>query len=155
MRKVLHFDSAHEMYECDAAVIACFDNRFELAGRKLLRTLEINYYDPVRIAGGAKALASPADGRERDLVLDQIRLSIRLHKTHTVLLMVHSDCGAYGGLAAFKHDRDVEREHHSRELRKAAACLVENIPGLSTRCFFVDFEGVWEVDATEPERLSA
>jgi carbonic anhydrase len=41
---------------------------------------------------------SQARGRS-EFVLEQIRKSIRLHGTRRVILMVHSDCGAYGGLA--------------------------------------------------------
>lgn len=55
----------------------------------------------IRVAGGAKCLATPDPESERDFVLEQIPKSIRLHGTDRVVLMVHSDCGAYGGLAAF------------------------------------------------------
>ena len=55
--------------------------------------------DPIKIAGGAKVLASPEREADREFVLDQIRKSMRLHGTRRVILMVHSDCGAYGGLA--------------------------------------------------------
>jgi hypothetical protein len=61
------------------------------------------------------------------------------------MLMVHSDCGAYGGLEAFKSAED-EALHHRAELRKASASLKNAIPGLMVRAFFVDFEGVWEVN---------
>jgi hypothetical protein len=29
MKKAFHFDAPRERYHCDAAVIWCFDNRFE------------------------------------------------------------------------------------------------------------------------------
>ena len=37
MRKVFHFDAPREKYYCDAAVVWCFDNRFELGFRKFLK----------------------------------------------------------------------------------------------------------------------
>jgi carbonic anhydrase len=146
MRKVLHFDSPREHYHCDAAVVWCYDHRFELAFRKLLKRIGVVRPDSIRIAGGAKCLATPGNDSEREFVLDQIRKSKRLHGTDRVVLMVHSDCGAYGGLAAFKGDTQAEARHHADELRRAAECLRQALPELSVVCYFVDFEGVWIAD---------
>jgi carbonic anhydrase len=146
VRKIFHFDSPRERYKCDAAVVWCFDNRFELLLQKIVKRLGLRYYDPIRIAGGTKYLASPEQEFERQFVLEQIRLSIRLHETKTVILMLHSDCGAYGGLAAFENDPQRESENHRQEMHRAAQYLTEQIPGLNVRAFFVDFEGVWEAD---------
>ncbi len=64
--------------------------------------------------------------------------------------MVHSDCGAYGGLAGgFAGDARVEAQHHEEELRRAAECLRQAISGVEVQAYFVDFEGVWEVELTQ------
>jgi carbonic anhydrase len=102
--------------------------------------------DPIKIAGGAKCLASPELETEREFVLEQIRKSIHLHGTRRVILMLHSDCGAYGGLDAFRGDAAAERAHHHEELRRAAENLARAIPGVEVTAYFVDFEGVWEAD---------
>jgi hypothetical protein len=60
--------------------------------------------------------------------------------------MVHSDCGAYGGLAAFQGDASAEAEHHGNELRRAAAVLRSAIPEVEVEGYFVDFEGVWNAE---------
>jgi len=152
MQKVFHFDSPRERYKCDAAVVWCFDNRFELLLRKLVKRLELGYYDPIRIAGGTKYLAShssldsPNAERDRQFVLEQIRISMRLHETKTVILMLHSDCGAYGGLAAFDGDTEREAQNHRDELQRATSYLLSQIPELTVKPYFVDFEGVWEID---------
>jgi hypothetical protein len=152
MQKLFHFDSPRERYKCDAAVVWCFDNRFELLLRKLVKRLGLNYYDPIRIAGGTKYLASPPSPdspnaeRDREFVLEQIRISMRLHETKTVILMLHSDCGAYGGLAAFEGNAEKEAENHRAELQRAASYLLSQIPELTVKPYFVDFEGVWEID---------
>jgi carbonic anhydrase len=148
MRKVFHFDSPRERYKCEAAVVWCFDNRFELVLRKLLKRLGVGYFDPIRIAGGTKYLASAQseDEANRKFVLDQIRISMRLHETKTVILMLHSDCGAYGGLTAFDGDADKEAQNHRAELQRAASYLLSQIPELTVKPYFVDFEGVWEID---------
>lgn len=147
MKKVFHFDAPRERYQCDAAIVWCFDNRFDLGFRKFLKRIGIVNSDPIKIAGGAKGLAAPARDVEREFVIEQIRTSMRLHGTTRVILMLHSDCGAYGGLAGgFQGDARAEADHHKVELRRAAANLVQAIPGLDVQAYFVDFEGVWEAD---------
>ena len=145
MKKVFHFDAPREKYHCDAAILWCFDNRFELGFRKFLKRIGVVNSDPIKVAGGAKCLASPEHESDREFVLDQIRKSIRLHGTTRVILMVHSDCGAYGGLAgAFGGDTQAEATHHEGELRRAAASLLRAIPGIEVQGYFVDFEGIWD-----------
>jgi hypothetical protein len=147
MQKVFHFPSPRGKYVSDAAIIWCFDNRFQLAFSKFLKRTGIMNSDPIKIAGGAKPLASPDSPTEREFVLDQIRKSIRLHQTRLVILMLHSDCGAYGGLEAFGGDPQREAMAQEQELRRAADCLRREIPGVEVRSYFVDFDGVWEVEA--------
>src|ERR1041385_900301 len=123
MKKLFHFDSPRERYQCDAAIVWCFDNRFEPAFRKFLKRIGVMFTDPIKVAGGAQCLASPANETDRQFVLEQIRTSMRLHGTRRVILMVHSDCGAYGGLESFGGDVQAERLHHRDELRRAAEAL--------------------------------
>jgi carbonic anhydrase len=147
MNKVFHFDAPREKYHCDAAIIWCFDNRFELGFRKFLKRIGVENSDPIKIAGGAKCLASPELETERQFVLEQIRKSMLLHGTRRVILMLHSDCGAYGGLdGGFGGDAAMERELLHEELRRAAENLARAIPGVEVAAYFVDFEGVWEAE---------
>lgn len=147
MNKVFHFAAPREKYHCDAAIVWCFDNRFELGFRKFLKRIGVANSDPIKVAGGAKCLASPDQESEREFVVGQIRKSMRLHGTRRVILMLHSDCGAYGGLAAgFGDDAAAERAHHREELSRAADYLERAVPGLEIESYFVDFEGVWAVE---------
>jgi carbonic anhydrase len=159
MRKVFHFDSPRDKYHCDAAIVWCFDNRFENAFSKFLKRNGIIYADPIKIAGGAKSLASPELQSDREFILEQIRKSIRLHSTRQVILMVHSDCGAYGGLdGAFGGDPKAEAAFLQKELEKAAKVVQGAIPGIAVAGYFVDFEGVWDASVTAegaPAYLSA
>ena len=150
MKKVFHFDAPREKYHCDAAILWCFDNRFELGFRKFLKRIGVVNSDPIKIAGGAKVMASPERETDREFVLDQIRKSMRLHGTRRVILMVHSDCGAYGGLAGgFGGDASAEAAHHERELHRAATSLRGAISGLEVQGYFVDFQGIWDVETDE------
>jgi carbonic anhydrase len=98
-------------------------------------------------------MASPELERDREFVLEQIRKSMRLHGTRRVILMVHSDCGAYGGLAdGFHGDAQAEALHHQQELRQAAANLSKAVPGIEIQGYFVDFEGIWDAEVAAGSR---
>ncbi len=146
MQKVFHFDSARENYVSDAAIVWCFDNRFTLVLDKFLKRLRIEQCDRIRLAGGAKCLTAPAGDPDREFVLKQIGISMALHQTRRIVLTLHSDCGAYGGLAAFGGDPRVEALRQAEELRKGAANLRAIHPELAVEAYFIDFDGVWAVD---------
>jgi carbonic anhydrase len=145
MTKVFHFDVPRDKYYAEAAIVWCFDHRFHAGFSKFLKRRGISNNDIIKIAGGAQSLASPARETDREFVLDQIRASIRLHGTKLIILMVHSDCGGYGGLAAFHGDAGAEARHHEKELQRASAYLKSAIPAIDVESYFVDFEGVWAV----------
>ncbi|MGB9121364.1 MAG: carbonic anhydrase [Candidatus Angelobacter sp.] len=155
IRKVFHFESPRARYKADAAIVWCFDHRFDVVLHKLTKRIGVEFFDPILVAGGAKCLAGNELERDRQFVLEQVRKSIQLHGTHTVLLMLHSDCGAYGGLAAFDNDTAREAENHRQDLHRAVDFLQAEIPELTIRGFFVDFEGVWEADYSKDSALSA
>jgi hypothetical protein len=146
VKKVFHFDSTTDLYRADACVVSCFDARFELVTRKFLKKRGVWWADPLKIAGGAKVFASPAEESERSFALGQVRTSMRLHGTNRVMLMVHSDCGAYGGLQAFNANEEQEAENHAGELRRAAEFLKSSIPEIEVECYFLKFTGVWALD---------
>lgn len=143
MHKVFHFDSLPDHYTADAAVLCCFDGRVRQTVSEFLKQQGILHPDMIVVAGGAKTLASPGSDFERDFILEQIQLSIQLHHTRRVLVMTHSDCGAYGGLAVFKGDRERESEHHKAELQRAAKLIKDKFSDVAVQCFFVTFEGVF------------
>jgi carbonic anhydrase len=155
MRKVLHIAAPRANYQCDAATISCFDSRFQKSFERHFEKLGIRLADPIKVAGGAKALCSPNDEAEREFMLSQIRTSVRLHQTRLVILTLHSDCGAYGGLAgAFGGDPRLEAQRQEEELRCAAKNLQAAIPGIEVQAYFADFEGIWEVELPEEHVLS-
>ncbi len=154
MEKAFHFqfDSVIGFYRSDAVAVYCFDDRFTLMVQKFLKRLKLERVDTIRVAGGARALASPDGEPEKNFLLDQLRLSRKLHDVGRVILIAHSDCGACGGLARFNHDPAVEAEHHRAELARAAACVRSAIPEVDIACYFADFTGVWRVETARSAR---
>jgi hypothetical protein len=61
--------------------------------------------------------------------------------------MVHSDCGAYGGLdGTFGGDVKAEAAHHERELKRAAKVVTAAHPGVEVAGYFADFDGIWDAE---------
>jgi carbonic anhydrase len=145
MKKLFHFDSSPKPYTADAAVLCCFDQRIRQATNEFLLQQNILKPDMIVVAGGAKTLASPRNDFERDFILEQVRLAIRLHQAKRMILMSHSDCATYGGLAAFQGDTKIEAAHHKKELQRGVDLLKANFPELTVQPYFVNFEGIWEL----------
>ncbi len=139
------FPSPREHYDADACVVWCFDDRFSDLLEAYKKERGFKHADVVECAGGAKALAAP-DGADRDFVVNQIKLSNQLHKTPHAILMVHIDCGGYGGSKALGNDHAMEWKHHVEELEKAAAFVRATFPEMETvECCIADFDGVYRV----------
>lgn len=153
MQKIFHFDSQPDPYLADAAVLCCFDHRINMAVQKFLKKQGIVRPDWIIVAGGAKTLASPRNDFEQDFILEQFRMSIRLHQTRRAILTCHSDCATYGGLAAYGGDRQAEAAHHAKELARAAELVRKSFPNLEVETYFVNFEGVWRTDPAQPQDL--
>lgn len=146
MFKRFHFDSPAEVYRADAVVLWCFDDRITLVVRKFLKRIGAERADLVRVAGGAMAIASPKDESEQKFVLEQLRLSRKLHQAGRVILFAHRDCGAYGGSARFQGDAEAEASFHRSELTRASDIIRAALPDVAIECYFADFDGVWELD---------
>lgn len=142
MEKILDLQLSKDHYIADVCVAWCFDDRFTSLMNEFLK--QFPHSDVVKIAGGAKALAGGASP-ERDFVLGQIQASIRLHATKEIVLMVHMDCGAYGGSKVFDNDEAKEQAHHTEELVKARDFLAQQIPGVPVRCVIADFGGIYRI----------
>lgn len=138
-------------HTCNALILHCIDFRF---GKAIKNYMEENRLlgdcDIISIAGAAKNIASPAnDDVDRDFVLNQIALSKKLHGVEKVILMNHTDCGAYGGRAAFNSD---ENEHaaHADDLKRSKEIVQSFYPDIKIQLVLarinpqggVDFETI-------------
>jgi hypothetical protein len=101
-------------------VIHCIDFRFRKSLTELLESRFGDSYDLVSVAGGVKRLVS--DPLEGNFILEQVKISDKLHKPEVILLIQHEDCGAYGGSVAFE-DFSGEQGAQNQEFEKAEALL--------------------------------
>lgn len=138
-----HFSSPRMHYAAEACIIWCFDNRFRSLLHTFITARRFTRVDCVVVAGGAKSLASSERKTDCAYLLRQIKKSIALHKAELIILMTHSDCGAYGGLEAFGGDARCELEQHIEDLRDAVGVVKNNIPGsVEIETIFADFQGI-------------
>lgn len=142
-KRIVAFKSPRGHYKAHACVVWCFDHRFRKLFHALVRQRKYRHVDRVVVAGGAKSLASPKHESHRAYVLDQIEASIALHNAPLVILMTHSDCGAYGGLKSFGGSESAEMKKHRAELRRAASFVKQHLPrGVRVETVFANFEGL-------------
>jgi carbonic anhydrase len=140
------FESQKEHYTADACVVWCFDDRFYKLLKAFGKQEGFGPIDLVKIAGAAKALAGDASPA-RDFVLNQINLSIQLHGTQRVILMLHRDCGGYGGSKNFA-DAGAERDELVHQLHQAQDFVkkeLADVDGLVVNAVFADFDGLYKI----------
>ena len=114
--KTVESDPSHE---ADILLLTCMDFRFLLT---ISEKMKGRKYDHVVLAGAALGVVG---GNEHwhDTFFDHLGLAIELHKIHTVIVMEHRECGAYGPPPGFgklppKPDPDEERRVHCEQVEK-------------------------------------
>ena len=147
MKRLIAEPVSEEHYTADACIVWCLDARFSHLLESFLKHEEMAHVDLLKVAGGARGLASRATDAERDYLLNQIETSLRLHKTPIIVLMVHAGCGAYDQRFSRK---DEEEKFYSSELGKARAAvsLYLRERGIAARvlAYYADFEGLIEIE---------
>lgn len=98
-------------HDCNAIVFTCIDFRLHPAVESFFKKT-YKSFDLVAIAGSVK---SP-------LLIEQIKISSRLHHIKKIVLTMHMDCGAWGGSKTFKNDL-AEAAHHQEVLKRAGIIL--------------------------------
>jgi hypothetical protein len=86
-------------------------------------------FDVISLAGASKALAD-GSGEIKDFFLQQVSVSTDLHHAERVVVLHHSDCGAYAGAYTFaspeeEKAKQVEDMKKTREILKARYPQVE------------------------------
>lgn len=82
--------------------------------------------DIISAAGAAKDIAQLDSG----YIEGQLGLSKKLHSINTVILMNHTDCGGYGGRAAFD-SKEAEREAHLSDMQAAKTKVLASYPDIN------------------------
>ncbi|MDP3994115.1 MAG: carbonic anhydrase [Candidatus Doudnabacteria bacterium] len=120
-------------HTCQALIIHCIDFRFGKAIKKYLEDQGLlGDIDIISVAGGVKNIVGPNEPSDAEFLMKQIETSKTLHDIKQVILMNHTDCGAYGGRKAFNSNGE-EREKHFSDLKDAETRILEKFPELEVK----------------------
>lgn len=146
MNQAVSHKTNPDHYVADACIVWCFDDRFSGALTAFAKAVGMKNYDLVKIAGGANVLSMPENEQGRSFVLNQIEISLKLHHTKRVVLMMHKDCGACGGSKAFGNDEQKELAALKEKLAVAKKFIEENLSQkVPVDIVLVDFEGIMSI----------
>lgn len=116
--------------KAQALVAGCIDLRFqEVIHNWLTKNKLSGKHDRVSIAGCVK---------NRELLMNQIRISTELHSAREIYLFNHQDCGAYKDRGFT--NKNMEREVHENDLRNTKAAIKAEFPKLKVRIFFITID---------------
>lgn len=125
---------------CKYLIAHCIDFRLQKAIKDYLeKNGLLGNCDIVSAAGGVK---------NTDFLLEQVDVSSSLHKIQEVILLNHTDCGAYGGSAKFS-SFEKERNFHAAELRKAKESLFAKYPSLKVKMLLAKIAPSGEISFEE------
>lgn len=118
-------------HTCSTAIVHCIDFRLGSAIKNFLEERELlDDCDIISLAGATKDMTVP---------LAQIEISKKLHNIQKVILMNHTDCGAYGGRSAFPSEND-ENEAHLLSMRRAKDAILAKYPDLEVEIALAKIE---------------
>lgn len=115
-------------HSCDVIVVTCIDFRFQqYINEWIKQQFMIGDHDRVALAGGVK---------DCELVLNQIRISKKLHNIRRVVLINHEDCGAYG--------EEGTLEKHAQDLKATSEKIKTEIPDINVEAYYLKLDGTVE-----------
>ena len=103
---------------CKSILFHCMD--FRLIKETIRWMQEKNYLgdcDVISLAGASKEIVD-GSAEVRNLLLKQIEISSKLHKADQVILLHHSDCGAYKAAYNFASPEE-EKKKQLSDMQKA------------------------------------
>ncbi|MBI4359577.1 MAG: hypothetical protein HY564_00595 [Candidatus Jacksonbacteria bacterium] len=121
------------MHPASAIIFTCIDWRLHPRVEEFLRD-KYGSFDLCATAGSVKGFTDP---KIRAYFLEQIMISKQLHNIKKAVLTIHSDCGAYGGSAAFANARE-EIVRHTSALLEIKSIVKERFPRLKIELYFID-----------------
>lgn len=115
---------------CKNLLIRCMDFRLR---NELMRWVEQSGlfeggFDVISLAGASKSLA---DGNDeiKDFFLQQVSVSTELHQAQRVIILHHSDCGAYAKEYTFA-SREEEKAKQIEDMKKTREIIKGRYPNV-------------------------
>jgi len=118
----------------EAIVVSCIDWRFRdnITDAALTKAVFVSFgverFFEIRMAGGAKNIASPDRPGRLETILDDLRLALKKGIKKIILLNHGNHCAKYAEDKYDFTDPDTERVFHEKELRLAGDILFSHFP---------------------------
>ena len=113
-------------HKAQAIILTCIDFRFRHPVQELIeKELNLTDFDLKGDAGGAKQLLG--DSPVKDWILKNFQVAFDLHDVNRVILINHTDCGAYGG-SKLHGSVEEEIKFHDDQLKQAVAVVRTRYP---------------------------
>lgn len=113
---------------CKTLLIRCMDFRLNNEIGRWTRESDLfrGGFDIISVAGAGKSFA---DGSEeiKNNFLENIAVSVELHKAEKIIIFHHSDCGAYAKSYNFSSPEE-EREKQIEDMKKAKQIILAKYP---------------------------
>lgn len=120
-------------HKAQAVVLACMDFRFRKAVQNFLETdLGLHDVDLKTDGGGVKMLLE--NGAVNEWICKNFEIAFELHGVERIILINHTDCGAYGGSKRHESEQ-AEKSFHENELRKAVELLKNKYPDKQVKAY--------------------
>lgn len=113
-------------HKAEVFVLSCIDFRFRKAIQNFLENDLKHSNIDMKTDGGA-VMQLNSDTPVRDWLTKNMEIAFSLHGVEKIILINHTDCGAYGGLKRFNNNKE-ELEFHSTELKQATDYLTIKYP---------------------------
>ena len=128
------------IHHCKYFLIRCIDFRL---GKPIKE-----YQEREGIMGNCDEPGAAGGVKDADFVLRQLDISVRLHNPQEVILINHTDCGAYGGSKVFG-SLEEEYKFHVEELKKAKEMILAKYPSLKVKMLLAKIQPSGEVEFEE------
>jgi hypothetical protein len=133
---------------CDGLLVYCSDFRFwRVAFKYMIEDLGIPKFDILCYPGSAANLCR--DLSQANQFLDRIKFLQNRHQFHTIVMVNHTDCGAYGDRSMFLNDES-EKQVHMADLLSAKSKLMSEFPGMTIILLYIS----QTADSISVERVS-
>lgn len=111
-------------HDCEWVVVRCMDWRLNASLAEYLRQQGIPEEHDL--------ISWPGSGKSEQIPATILNASIELHNVSKLMLVWHTDCGAYGGRQNCGGTEEADREFQLKELRAAAfriqgSCRLEEV----------------------------
>lgn len=116
------------------AVVRCMDGRINPHVNDSVLKYGIPVeHDLISLSGGCGELINPDSRPSTDLS----NVSLTLHGTERVLMIQHTDCGAYGGRAACGGTEEADRMFHLNEIQNSMLAVHQRHPALKITAILI------------------